>query len=91
MGMLFALAATTSSFKCVMVSVSLMLSASIPFSLPLGCRKSLYGSMTTTAVFENLDGMLDGVFGIEIRSIDVFLEFLGMDLDKKGDNVLSYI
>jgi hypothetical protein len=35
--------------------------------------------------------MLDGVFGIEIRSIDVFLEFLGMDLDKKGDNVLSYI
>jgi hypothetical protein len=47
--------------------------------------------MTTTAVFENLDGMLDGVFGIEIRSIDVFLEFLEMDLDKKGDNVLSYI
>jgi hypothetical protein len=36
--------------------------------------------------------MLDGVFGIEIRSIDVFLEFLEiMDLDEKGDNVLSYI
>ena len=73
MGILCRRAAATSSFKCVIVSVSLRLSASMPLSFPFGWRKSLYGSMMMIAV---LEGMTDefwqraGFVGTEVGGIE---------------------
>jgi len=54
MGILCKRPAVTSSLRCVIVSVSSMLSARRPLSFPFGWRKSLYGSIITIAVLEGM-------------------------------------